>query len=153
MKRYDNTTISVIVKGSTQGETTYTIVAVKPPEPDATLKVLTIGTGTLLPAFKPLVLTYAADEGPEQATIAINAVANDTDAQVKINGRLADRTTGKWPPVPIASGRTTTVRFPSIFPRFSSNISTFTPFDPTSALFYTTFAQSPGRMIRSSSQC
>ena len=62
----------------------YTVIAVKPPEPDATLKALTVlPAGTLQPAFKPLVLTYAVDEGPEQTTVEINAVANDTDAQVR----------------------------------------------------------------------
>lgn len=37
------------------------------------------------------------------------AVANDSSAQVKINGVQKDEETGKWNPLPIAAGRNTTV--------------------------------------------
>ena len=60
------------------------------------------------PAFKPSIANYSILEGAEVATVEIMAVANDSAAQVKINGREKDKETGKWPPIPIAAGRNTT---------------------------------------------
>ena len=61
------------------------------------------------PAFTPLVTNYSVMEAADQPTVEIMAVANDSAAQVKINGITKDPQTGKWPPLPIAEGRNTTV--------------------------------------------
>ncbi len=134
LAKWGNTSIQVQVTGD--GSTTvYTLIAMKPLEPDASLKSFSITPGTLQvrpyvtasryccarrtncdmravfaaqPAFKPLVTNYSIMDAADVASFQFMAVANDSAAQVKINGVMADPESGKWPPLPIAAGRNTT---------------------------------------------
>lgn len=61
------------------------VVTVKP-STDATLKTLTLSSGTLAPAFSPTGVTYTATVGEAVTSITATPSANSTAASIAVNG-------------------------------------------------------------------
>ncbi len=76
---------------------TYTIVITRGPSTDATLSNLAISSGTLTPAFAPLVTSYTAGVANTVASITVTPTTSDAGATVSVNGTAVPSGTASAP--------------------------------------------------------